>query len=63
MDNLDDFVNVLKTSEDATALYETADDVWTLAETNLFEADGLIGGLMRVMRKEGEEFMLAFSMR
>ena len=62
MDNLDELVEVMETSEDFTALEETAEAVAGLAfnnETNckvLVETDGLIGGLMRVMRKGGEGF-------
>ena len=62
MDNLDELVEVLENSEDATALKDTAEEVADLAsnfETNckgLVEADGLIGGLIRVMGKDGEGF-------
>ena len=56
MDNLDELVNVLETSEDATALEETAEEVRRLAQSEenckvLVETEGLIGGLMRVMGK------------
>ena len=61
MDNLDELVEVLENSEDATALEEKAREVFWLAcyKANckgLFEADGLIGGLMRVMGMDGEGF-------
>ena len=61
MDNLEDLVVVLENSEDATALKEQAMVVETLASTEgnckrLFETEGLIGGLVRVMGKDGEGF-------
>ena len=64
MDNLDELVNVLENSENAKALKETAKEVGRLAfnsgnpcnRKGLVEADGLIGGLIRVMGKDGEGF-------
>ena len=61
MDNLDELVEVLENSEDATVLDETAEEVWKLTGIKenckrLVEADGLIGGLIRVMGKDGEGF-------
>ena len=60
MDNLNELVVVLETSEDATALKNIVEDVWRLAgRANckwLIETEGLIGGLIRVMGKDGEGF-------
>lgn len=61
MDKIDDIVVVLETSEDATALGEKAREVMGLAVNKencktLVETDGLIGGLIRVMGKDGEGF-------
>ena len=63
MDNLDELVDVyvLENSEDAEALEETAEGIKVLARNvdnkkGLFETEGLIEGLMRVMEKDGEGF-------
>ena len=63
MDRIDEIVVVLETSEDATALEEKVTSARELAAVSkskvLIEADGLIGGLIRVMGKEGEGFRVA----
>ena len=64
MDNLKELVNVLEISEVAKALEETTEGIMVLArnETNcegLFETEGLIEGLIRVMGKDGEGFRVA----
>ena len=61
MDRVDEIVEVLETSEDATLLEDKAREVWRLAgsEENckgLIETKGLIGGMMRVMGKDGEGY-------
>ena len=58
MDKIDDIVIILETSEDATTCLAKAETLYWLAFGNegnckgIFQAEGIIRGLMRVMGKD-----------
>ncbi|GMI49140.1 hypothetical protein TrCOL_g12931 [Triparma columacea] len=64
MEGVKDLIKVLRTSNQSAALETATKTVWKLAKVpenmlKLVEEEGLIGGLVRVMRKEEETFRVA----
>ena len=64
MEGVKDLVKVLTTSNGKVALETAAKTVYKLGKVGenklkLVEEEGLIGGLVRVMRKDGERFSVA----
>ena len=64
MDGLKDIAEVLKTSNGKAALDKLAEEVWDLAvnqgnKNGLFNEEGLVEGLARVIKKNAKTFVTA----